>query len=132
MKKLFVTFFGTLILATSAYSMGGDKPGPNGGYITMPSAYHVELVPKDSAFLIYLHDINFKNAITSNSSASIIFIPKNQKSVTIKMKCIADKQFFSCKIPNDKIDNYKEIQVESKRKNIFGKNSIYKLPLKFE
>jgi hypothetical protein len=49
---------GTMVLMSGvfAWGHGEDKPGPNGGYIQMPGAFHTELVP--------VSDKVFKNLIS--------------------------------------------------------------------
>lgn len=127
MKLLFVTIIGSLFFANSAFSMGGDKAGPNGGYITMPGTYHVELVDKGAVMNVYLLDLSMKNAITENSSVSLVF--ENDKKLGIN--CKAEENHFVCIKPSEKTLNFKEIIVESVRNKVRGKAAVYKLPLKF-
>ena len=128
MKSHFVTFLMMALIPTFTYSMGGDKLGPNGGYITMPSTYHLELVEKKGVVRIYLLDIAMKNPIVENSSVILHFM--NQETKTVQ--CAPTKNYFSCEIPNKNLKNYKKLEVESTRKKVVGDKAIYELPLRLK
>lgn len=108
--------------------MGGDKPGPNGGYITMPGTYHVELVDKGNTMQVYLLDLDMKNPIVKDSSVSLNFI----SNLTKKVNCRPKNKFFVCDKPSKDLAMYKEINLESVRNKVKGQVAIYKLPLQFE
>lgn len=108
--------------------MGGDRPGPNGGYITMPGTYHIELVDKGNTMLVYLLDLSMKNPIVDNSSVSLKFL--NEKALEIS--CKAENKYFVCNKPKEKLLNFKEVVVESVRNKVKAKAAVYKLPLKFD
>ncbi len=128
MKTVFVILLGNILFSSVAFSMGGDKPGPNGGYITMPGTYHVELVDKGTEMRVYLLDISMKNPTTENSTVSLRFI-NNEKNA---INCIPKNKFFICDKPHKDLGKYKSIQIESVRNKVKGKVASYQLPLKFE
>ena len=122
MNASIIISFVILLCSSSAplFGMGGDKPGPHGGYITMPGTYHVELVEKDKMIKIYLLDISIINPTTKNSNAIL-----NQA------KCLPKENYFECAIPEMKTNKLKEYSLETVRNKIKGSIAIYKLPLRF-
>ena len=131
MNLFFVTLLGLLFFSHSVFGMGGDKPGPNGGYITMPGTYHVELVTKKDKFIIYLLDLSMKNPTVDHSQASLKLVKKDDLQHGQTINCKAEMKTFVCSIPNNNLENYSEIKVESMRNKIKGKVASYKLPLHF-
>jgi hypothetical protein len=52
-------FSAVLSVGVLSFSHGMDKPGPHGGFVQMPGAFHTEVVPqKDGSLWVYLLDIN--------------------------------------------------------------------------
>lgn len=119
-----------LLFQIKAFGHGEDKPGPNGGYIRMPGAFHTELVQiNDQKFKVYLLDINWKNPTTKDSSleASIKF-----KAESINASCKAESTVFVCDLPKGKsLKSAKEISLKAKRENAVGAVASYELPLRF-
>jgi hypothetical protein len=128
MKMVFVTLMGMIVISNSAYSMGGDKPGPNGGFVKMPGTYHVELVPKKDKVLVYLLDLSLKNPISQDSSVTLKLINKETK----ELGCKVENKYFICNISSVDFAQYTEVNVESIRNKIKGKVAVYKIPLKFD
>lgn len=128
MKMLFVTLMGVLVISNSAYSMGGDKPGPNGGFVKMPGTYHVELVPKKDRVLVYLLDLSLKNPTSKNSSVILKLINKETKEVNCKI----ENKYFVCNVSSGDLARYTEINLVSIRNKIKGTMAVYKIPLKFD
>ncbi|MGZ3788167.1 MAG: hypothetical protein ACXVLQ_06565 [Bacteriovorax sp.] len=128
MKVYLVTLLGSLIFSASVFSMGGDKPGPNGGHITMPGTYHVELVEKPDSFRVYLLDMSMKNPLTAGSKVTLIITGQDSE----KIPCKEEKNYFSCVKPKKNLNMFKEIKIESMRNKVKGSAAIYKLPLKYE
>ncbi|MBC7427585.1 MAG: hypothetical protein H7336_03170 [Bacteriovorax sp.] len=128
MKMVFVTLMGMIVISNSAYSMGGDKPGPNGGFVKMPGTYHVELVPKKDKVLVYLLDLSLKNPISQDSSVTLKLINKETK----ELGCKVENKYFICNISSAEFAQYSEVNVESIRNKIKGKVAVYKIPLKFD
>ena len=130
MKYLFLLFLSFSSTITLAH--GEDKPGPNKGFIRMPGAYHVELVPINKRELrVYLLDISWKNPSTKDASVEITHVLKSKKT---KLICKSEKlEFFDCITPS-KIDLTKKAKliVNSKRESQVGNEVSYDLPLKLE
>jgi len=109
------------------FAHGSDKAGPHGGFIQMPGAFHTEVVPKGAGGIdVYLLDIDFKNASTSNSSVEIAL--DSQQFV----RCDPVKTHFECKLPNgfDLKKKGGKLRVKATRENMKGNEALYELPLK--
>ena len=114
------------ILSLNVFAHGEDKPGPHGGYIRMPGAFHTEVVNEKEGYRVFLLDINWKNpsVLDSSVSASINF-GKN----TTELTCSKDKESFFCKSSLSQIG---VLNIHAKREGQAGGVATYKLPLKFE
>lgn len=121
--KLVTIFFLSQFLMNNSFAHGMDKAGPNGGNITMPGPFHVELVVKNNKTIVYLLDIAFKNPITENSSVEI-----NINAGTTKT-CVVEKDYFVC--PDATYKNGDKIVLQTTRKGIKGLKANYQFPLKF-
>lgn len=117
----------SLAWATSL-AHGEDKPGPHGGHIRMPGAFHTELLVQNSHEVkIYLLDIDWKNPTTKNSSVEAIFAGTKPA----KARCKAEKEFFLCRF-DDRIDLKKvgELTINAIRAKQTGGPAVYQTPLK--
>jgi hypothetical protein len=121
--KLVTFFLLTQFIANSSLAHGMDNVGPNGGNITMPGAFHVELVVKNKKTLVYLLDIAFKNPIVENSSVEISVNDASSST------CNVEKNYFVC--PDYNYKKGDKIVVQSTRKGIKGTKATYQFPLKF-
>lgn len=127
MKNLLYIF--SLFYSTFIFGHGMDKLGPNKGYITMPSTYHVELVPKNSKMVhVYLLDIAFKNPLTQKSK--VLLQHKDHHSTNAL--CKPKKNYFECTFKDDVSFDKGQLIVSSTRNQIEGKDAVYELPLKLE
>ena len=97
MKAIF-TLLAALLLATIAFGHGPDK-GPNGGRQVDAGDYHVEMVAKDTALAIFLHDENEKPIDAKGYKATGIFVV-NGKPERIELKAdSANKLTGSSSVP---------------------------------
>jgi hypothetical protein len=123
-RAIAFTLLNTLSLVVFAH--GEDKPGPHGGYIRMPGAFHTEVVKEETGYRIYLLDLNWKNpsVLDSSTSASIEAGKK-----TTELSCAKESDSFFCKssLPQKGI-----LKINAKREGQPGATSSYRLPLKFE
>lgn len=127
-NRFLLTITAALLISTAAFGMGGDKPGPHGGYITMPGTYHVELLDKGTSMRVFLLDISMKNPVIENSNVSLSFIGNESK----KVNCKPEKKYFVCLKPKKDLGQYTEINLESVRNKVKGEMAVYKLPLHFD
>lgn len=125
LKKIVTLGFLNLFFTSSLLAHGMNAPGPNGGNITMPGTFHVELVElkKTSELKIYLLDVAFKNPTTADSSVSVSINAKTELS------CAPEKDYFKCKTNGLKAGD--QIQVSSTRLKIKGSLATYSYPLKY-
>lgn len=128
MKKIISILSLGLIISSLAYAHGEDKPGPNGGFIRMPGAFHTELVPMGKNILkVFLLDINWKNPSVTKSSLQITH---NGKS---KADCKIQEKYYQCAFSKS-VDLTKkgELKVSAQREEQKGAEVTYSLPLKIE
>ncbi len=129
----------TLILATIIYiglgfqlalAHGEDKPGPNGGFIRMPGAFHTEVIPTGAnSIKVYLLDIEWKNPSVKGSS--VLVTHKGPK--TTKKECSFESNYYVCQFPkNVDLKKKGELLVEARRENQKGNVVSYELPLKLQ
>src|SRR5580704_7309495 len=89
---LFLLIF-LVIIHPYAFAHGEDKPGPHGGFIRMPGAFHIEVIPRNTSFEIMLLDIKFQHPTTKNSSVkATIQMEKN----SVELKCEKRSDYFLC------------------------------------
>lgn len=117
-----ISFF--VIHHASAHQM--DKLGPNGGYVKMPGAYHVEVVDKGDVLNVYLLDIQFKNPLTENSSVAVTYYG----SQPFETECKKQEHYFVCPLPKAGLTSYKRVSIKSVRNKIKAGLAVYDLPLK--
>jgi tRNA splicing endonuclease len=111
-----------------ALAHGEDKPGPNGGYVRMPGAYHTEVIQDGKNKLkVYILDLQFKNPSTDQSKLEI------SHSSKVKATCEPKENYFQCSFA-ESVDLSKKgkLTVTSQRKDQVGMVVSYPLPLKFE
>lgn len=119
-----ILFSATLVAGSLAGAHGEDKPGPHGGEIRMPGAYHTEAVPAgDKAVMIYLLDMNWRNPTLKESQVEAS-IGKNVAS------CEPMKDHYHCVFAKGSLKKGTLI-VKSRREGQTGHEAKYKLPLKF-
>ncbi|MFN3698247.1 MAG: hypothetical protein ACK4VO_12485 [Pseudobdellovibrio sp.] len=124
-NKILISAF-ILFTTLQAFSHGEDKPGPHGGYIRMPGAFHTEVVPEKNGYRIYLLDIEWKNPTTKNSNlkASI----KTQQK-TLELDCKSERNSYFCK--SQIITEPAQLILNAQRKTQKGSPATYDLPLRF-
>lgn len=128
--------FAELLLVTTIFLGGGsvfahgeDVPGPHGGEVRMPGAYHTEVILLDSQRLkIYLLDMNWKNPTVENSKVDVVIRGK----VNSKAVCEKEGNAFSCSFGEDvNLKSRGAFEVQSTRDGVKGGAAKYSTPLKF-
>lgn len=131
MNILTSLFVATLILKINfAFAHGEDKPGPHGGFIRMPGAFHTEVVPLGKTTIkVFLLDIEWKKPSINNSELQVTL---NNKSKT-KAQCSINDNYYLCSFPKS-VDLTKngELKVLPQRDGQKGAEVSYILPLKLE
>lgn len=126
-KMKFITLL-IAFTASFAHPHGGDKPGPNNGYIKMPGGFHTEVVPFEKGFRIYLLDADFKAPTTEESSVKVSL---KQKDKFETGNCLAKIDHFECTFSTKNLSSG-QIDVLAIRKKAPGNSVTYALPLQFE
>lgn len=113
-----------------AFGHGEDKPGPNGGFIRMPSAFHTEvIVTSPNTLKVYLLDMQWKNPSIKDS---FLFVSLAKDKIQ-KINCTIETNYYVCMFPkNVDLSQKGELFVEAKREGQVGKVVSYELPLKLQ
>ena len=113
----------TVFAGQTAKTHGEDKPGPHGGQIRMPGAFHTEVISHPNGFQVYLLDINFQNPTVKNSDvkASIQSVGKVDQ-----LKCDTHPDHFFCKFSSPPKSGI--LIIESTRESAKGNSVQYNLP----
>jgi hypothetical protein len=122
-----VMIFTLLFFGSIARAHGEDQPGPNGGYIRMPGAYHTEVVMTEPHRLkVYLLDIHWKNPVVKDSSVKITVAGRTAAATD----CKASDDHFVCELPKKVNLNEKgTLSLNSTRSKQTGVAATYNLPL---
>lgn len=126
MKKIFLLM---TLIGSQAFAHGEDAPGPNGGHIRMPGAFHTEVLydAKTQDLHVYLLDIHFQNPTIQDSSVGATFQSGKEQ---IGYHCATmDGNHFHC-VPGKKFNPKGELVIKATRENAVGNEAVYKFPLK--
>tara|TARA_R110000868_G_scaffold178035_5_gene417432 strand:+ start:1155 stop:1559 length:405 start_codon:yes stop_codon:yes gene_type:complete len=117
----------TITFTSTLYAHGEDKLGPHKGYIRMPGAYHVEVIPQKNSLDIMLLDANFKNPTVLNSHIKAKIASGDHH---FRLKCESMPNYFSCPVNHKMLAHHGTLTIESKRRLSEGAPVSYPLPLK--
>jgi hypothetical protein len=122
--KSSLAFFTVLFLGFTAFAHGEEKPGPNGGFIQMPGAFHTELVPVNkSSVKVYLLDMQWKNPTIKDSSVNLTYKKR-------KANCKKQEDHFLCQFKVLNLNKEGELGLVAMRENAQGNPQTYELPLR--
>ncbi|TGM42416.1 hypothetical protein EHQ92_16630 [Leptospira biflexa] len=122
-----IVVFSVLFSFQPILAHGEHKPGPNGGVIRMPGAFHTEvLVYKNLGFKVYLLDINFENPTSKNSDVNAIIVNAGKE---VRLKCSGHPDHFYCELPKGASLDTGELLLNPVWKGQKGAEVKYKLPL---
>lgn len=111
------------LLPAAVFAHGEDKPGPHGGVIRMPGAYHTEAVPGTGrSFKVYLLDMEWKNPSIADSGVSA-------SAGGVSAACLPVSDHFVCTFPKAVLTKG-TLVVKSRRAGQEGNEAKYSLPLK--
>jgi hypothetical protein len=131
--KLIHLFFtiATLLVVypTLVVAHGEDKPGPHGGFIRMPGAFHTEVIPQKNGFKVMLLDINFQHPTSRYSYAQVtVWVGKKW----VKLVCKKEFNYFSCTTnERDVLLKGAWLRVKARREEGQSVVATYPLPLRF-
>jgi len=109
---------------------GELKPGPNGGEIRMPGAFHVEVVASSVAVDVYLLDMQFENPQVTNSSVDVT-LHRDGEQLALECQVANGKKMFKCLLPNDEELGAGRLLVNATRGGPPAEPMHYELPLKW-
>lgn len=125
-KQLFTIGFFLLTFSIAAH--GDDKPGPHGGKIQMPGAFHTEVLNyQNKGFKVYLLDINFENPISKNSIVKAK-IKANDKEFALN--CAPHPDHFYCEKNSSNVKGEGDLYILAERNNAKAVEVKYQLPIK--
>lgn len=109
-----------LFISSIALAHGDDKPGPHGGKIDMPGAFHTEIVKKENGFLVYLLDMDFANPSVKDSQVQATL---KSAGKTQTLVCKTEKDYFFC---TARVPKSGELSVKATREKAAGNEVIFK------
>lgn len=115
-----------LLMTSVAWAHGENKPGPLGGYIRMPGAYHIELIPDHKGYKVRLLDLQFREPTVKKSTLRLTF--KHGKKQQ-NFKCAVSLDSFYCALPGGQLPKQGQLTVSSQRLGVTGMDVTYALPL---
>jgi hypothetical protein len=128
----FLAFLSLMIAQVGSHGValahGEDVPGPHGGDVRMPGAFHTEVKSEDGSLQIYLLDMNFSKPTIENSQLEALI--KSGKT-EVKLQCSPRTTSFSCALPKSQKLDSGELIIKANRDGLKGNAAVYQLPLKF-
>lgn len=127
--KLHLILIALTLSGSRSFAHGEDKPGPNGGFIRMPGAFHTEVIKTgNSSIKVFLLDINWKDPVTTNSSVEAELVGQGRVTCTPK-----SGKFFVCNFANSAdLSRKGELKLKSVRNEMTGSPVSYELPLRLQ
>ncbi len=126
-----LTFTAALFAPTIGAAHGTDEPGPHGGEIRMPGAFHVEVVAQGDAVRLYLLDMEFEQPRVANSSVEAVL---EQSERTIELDCTTaeDAKAFTCPLPKGASLQRGTLKIDATRQGNPASTARYELPLDWQ
>jgi len=112
----------------SAAAHGESEPGPHGGEIRMPGAFHIEAVAVDDVLRVYLLDMQFENPQVADSSVTVS-LRQNDKTQQLQCRSEDGSQRFVCRLPDGLELTTGELLLDASRGGVPGRTARYELPL---
>lgn len=112
----------------TALAHGEAEPGPNGGEVRMPGAFHVEAVAGNDVLLVYLLDTEIQNPKVAGSSVEVK-LEQNGKEWQLDCRAVEADQKFRCPLPAAAELDSGELTIEASRGGVPGAVAQYELPM---
>ncbi len=120
-------------LPTVLWATGEAKPGPNGGEVRTPGAFHVELKVSGREIWVYLLDNNVEKPRTDKSSVSVDVVLPTSDLNPVKLDCRAAKASepprFVCTHSSYEPVKGHTLKVRANRGALTGQEVSYLLPI---
>lgn len=119
-----------LLFSSAVFGHGTSEPGPHGGEIRMPGAFHVEADVTDGQLRLYLLNMQFKNPMVDTASVNARI---EQGDKTAELDCTPNKEAkaFVCTLPSGVGLEQGTLVVEASRDGMPADPARYELPLKW-
>ncbi len=111
---------------SQVWAHGEDRPGPHGGVIRMPGAFHTEVLALDGGFKVLLLDIALGKPSVSGGSVRGRIV--NGDSV-VALQCAAHSDHFFCETPRGSVPDKGELILDAARGGEKEGRAVYPLPL---
>jgi len=129
-------FTATIVLALAAAvaapgtaaAHGEAEPGPHGGEIRMPGAFHVEAVAGDGALRVYLLDMQFENPRVADSSVEAK-LEQGGRAWQLDCRAREATRRFECPLPSGAELEAGTLTIDAARAGVPGAAARYGLPL---
>lgn len=106
------------------FAHGEDKPGPHGGAIRMPGAFHTEVMTTNARTIkVHLLDMDWKNPTTKDSSVRASLDSKNF------VDCTKEGVAFTCVFAKGNLERKGRLILRARREGAQGNDATYPLPL---
>lgn len=110
------------VFPISVFGHGEDKPGPHGGLIRMPGAFHTEVLVIDAGHLdVYLLDEHFENPTVEDSAVSV------RMQGARAVDCQPQRTHFACFLRDALPRGGAEVEVRARRLKASGNPVTYRL-----
>ena len=122
------------LFSNFAQAHGEDKPGPHGGEIKMPGAFHTEVLLRGKNHVrVYLLDMDWKNPSVTDSKVEVShLLNSGGKTKRQHAKCLKKNNFYLCRFLKDvDLTQGGSLQVTAQREKQKGNAVTYNLPLRF-
>ncbi|MEX0607030.1 MAG: hypothetical protein WEC99_03555 [Halofilum sp. (in: g-proteobacteria)] len=117
-----------LIFPSACLAHGEGEPGPNGGEIRMPGAFHVEVRQQDDALMVYLLNMQFEDPRVADSSVKAV-LEQNGEAVELPCRVANGPQAFRCPLPDGATLTRGTLAIDASRAGRPADPAHYELPL---
>lgn len=128
--SLTLALFVTLIPMAVCHAHGMERPGPHGGFIRMPGAFHTELVPEGPRILnVYLLDDEFKRPVTHSSHVKASL---KRTEGSIDLRCVPTMDHFVCALPGGmRLSKGDKLHFKAGRRGSGEGLAVYEFPFRW-
>jgi hypothetical protein len=118
-----------LLVPALCLAHGELKPGPHGGEIRMPGAFHVEVIARSVTVDVYLLDMQFENPQIADSSVNVT-LQRDEDQLALECQVVNNKKMFRGLLPNNEELGAGRLLVNATRGGLPAEPMHYELPLK--
>jgi len=125
-----IVLWAALAVPVTTSAHGTSDPGPHGGEIRMPGAFHVEAIAGDDALRVHILDMRFANPTVDKASLEATI---QQGGTETALDCLPgeDAKAFVCPLPSDTTLERGTLIIDAQRAGRPGEPAEYDLPLEW-